>query len=93
MTKLKQTFQSLHVNIKNFLTLIMVEIIQEDLKITITIKCYDNEAKDKYLGLIQSYKDCKCISPVQASSIGECIKEIGISLSVLEEYRKQTKKI
>lgn len=70
----------------------MNQTAQHQLEIKVVIKCYDNLPKDsQYLGCIEDYNDAKSIGCVQAGSIGECIKELGISLSVLEQYRKTRK--
>lgn len=71
----------------------MVQTIQEDLKITIVINCYDDGCLENkhYVGFIQDYNGMACKCVVQASTVGECVKEIGISLEALEVYRKYQK--
>lgn len=70
----------------------MQQKTEEQLEIKIVIKCYDNLSDDsKYLAYIEDYDDAKSIGCVQASTVGDCIKELGISISVLEQYRKSKK--
>lgn len=72
----------------------MVQIIEADLEIKITIKCYDLAEHGKhYLGSLEDYKGMKYGIYVQCDTAQECVTEIGKSIEALEAYRKHQKKV
>lgn len=68
----------------------MVRTNEPTLTIKVVIQCHDDLHENLYLGYIEEYKDAKFIACVQASTAGDILKELGVSLMVLEEYRKKT---
>lgn len=67
----------------------MVQVINPDEEIVIRIKFYDDLPKDNYIAYIEG--DAYRGMAVSASSIEECMKELAISLKVLNLYRKNNK--
>ncbi|PSR54115.1 hypothetical protein AHMF7605_11595 [Adhaeribacter arboris] len=67
----------------------MVQTIQHNHQLNIQIKCYDDLPDNKYLAWIEG-KEYTGIT-ITANSITECIKELAISLTALEAYRKNCK--
>jgi hypothetical protein len=64
---------------------IMVQIEETEHKIEITIQAYEKV----YIAWIKGADYMGIV--VEATSIGECITELGISLVSLEKYRKNLK--
>ena len=67
----------------------MVQTIQPTQRITIHFECFDDLPNDNYVAWIEG-DDYKGMV-VSANSVAECVQEIGISLKVLELYRKNLK--
>lgn len=59
-------------------------------RIVINIECFDDIPDNNYVAWLEGEDYAGII--VSASSIPECINEIGISLKVLELYRKNLSK-
>jgi DUF1365 family protein len=67
----------------------MIQIVNPNHRIDIHIECFDDLQEDNYIAWI-SGDEYKGIT-VTGNSIPECMKELQISLKVLELYRKNIK--
>lgn len=67
----------------------MIQTIPPTQRITIHFECFDDLPQDNYVAWLEG-EDYKGIV-VTANSVAECVQEIGISLKVLELYRKNLK--
>lgn len=67
----------------------MVQNIQEDAVIEVTIKCYDNSTTDPYMAYV--IKGDYHGLAVSAKTLPEVMKELSISLTAMELHRKNLK--